>query len=139
MPNRDLAQNIIDLVLDAGLSCNEYGYELDDRYFDLNGRERFALEHTDPYAEGFLTNVHQRGQCAGEYCTIHNRSDHHLRHWRQHWRGDRGIMERIDPVTGIGHPDLDSPWPNDSYEWIHGCDGGCALPVYPNDVDKEDQ
>lgn len=71
-----------------------------------------------------LRQVHSPDRCAGENCTIHNRSDHHMRSWPQHWRGDRGIMERICP-HGVGHPDPDSPWPSTSSEWVHGCDGCC--------------
>lgn len=80
------------------------------------------LEHSDVH----LTNVHSPQSCLGEYCTIHNRSDHHMRLWPQHWRSDRGIIERICP-HGVGHPDPDSPWFDDSYEWVHGCDGCCLI------------
>ena len=67
------------------------------------------LEHT----ETVLHNVHSPSACAGANCTIHNRSDHHMRSFPQHWRSDRGIMERICP-HGVGHPDPDSPWPSGS-------------------------
>ena len=53
-----------------------------------------------------LANVHDPSQCEGEACCIHNPSDHHMIDWPQHWRGDRGIMERICP-HGVGHPDPD--------------------------------
>lgn len=53
-----------------------------------------------------LWNVHRRGQCVGTYCSIHRFSSHHMRNWRQHWRSDRQLMERICPC-GIGHPDPD--------------------------------
>ena len=79
------------------------------------------LEHTDIA----LCNVHSPTKCAGQTCTIHNRSNHTMRAFPQHWREDRGIMERICS-HGVGHPDPDSPWPNDSHEWIHGCDGCCV-------------
>lgn len=80
-----------------------------------------CLEH----ASGILFNTHTADKCAGDFCTIHNRSDHCMRSFPQHWRSDRGIMERICPC-GIGHPDPDSPWASDSYEWIHGCCGHCS-------------
>lgn len=67
-----------------------------------------------------LKLVHHIGQCKGRYCTIHNRSDHHMRTWVQHWREDRGIMERICK-HGIGHPDPDEI----SDDTVHGCDGCC--------------
>jgi hypothetical protein len=82
--------------------------------------ERTLLEHSDEA----LTNTHPATACNGQWCTIHNRSDHHMRQLPQHWRSDRGIMERICP-HGIGHPDPDSPWPNESSNWTHGCDGCC--------------
>ena len=80
------------------------------------------LEHSDIT----LFNVHSSTQCAGQPCTIHNRTDHHMRSFSQHWRDDRKIMERICP-HGIGHPDPDSPLAHDSHEWIHGCDGCCSI------------
>lgn len=72
-----------------------------------------------------LSRVHSPDNCAGFFCTIHNRSDHSMRSFPQHWRSDRGIMERICP-HGVGHPDPDSPWELDSNMWIHGCDGCCG-------------
>lgn len=64
--------------------------------------------------------MHTADKCAGDYCTIHNRSDHHMRSYPQHWRGDRGIMERICP-HGVGHPDPDEI----NQDRTHGCDGCC--------------
>jgi hypothetical protein len=80
-----------------------------------------TLEHSDVV----LTNVHSPYKCAGQRCTIHHRSNHSMRSFPQHWRSDRGIMERVCP-HGIGHPDPDSPWDENSAAWIHGCDGCCA-------------
>jgi len=68
--------------------------------------------------------VHNKSQCRGEYCCIHNPSKHHMNDWPQHWRDDRGIMERICP-HGIGHPDPDQIMANE-HNWIHGCDGCCS-------------
>lgn len=76
------------------------------------------LENSDETLHG----VHPADTCAGDHCTIHNRSDHHMRGWPQHWRDDRALMERICP-HGIGHPDPDEINPNT----IHGCDG-CCIP-----------
>jgi hypothetical protein len=84
-----------------------------------NNMEKYVMEHTD-----IALVVHEADRCIGEYCTVHNKSDHSMRSFPQHWRGDRGIMERICP-HGIGHPDPDSPWPANSAEWVHGCDGCC--------------
>jgi hypothetical protein len=69
--------------------------------------------------------VHNEAQCFGEVCTIHNRSSHHMRDFRQHWRGDRGIMERTCE-HGVGHPDPDDYriYTGDDHG-VHGCDGCC--------------
>lgn len=82
--------------------------------------EVVTLENSD-----VRLTVHEAGRCAGEFCTIHNRSSHEMRSWTQHWRSDRKIMERICPTHGTGIPDPDSPWDKDSYEWIHG---SCGCP-----------
>lgn len=81
-----------------------------------------VLEHTDT-----VIYTHESGDCYGDFCTIHNRSNHPMRSFPQGWRWDRGIMERICP-HGIGHPDPDE------YKLIsfpsymaHGCDGCCTL------------
>ena len=80
------------------------------------------LEHSDVY----FPFLHDKEKCAGQACTIHNRSDHSMRNFPQHWRGDRGIMERTCP-HGIGHPDPDE-WQivNGKDSGTHGCDGCCG-------------
>lgn len=75
------------------------------------------LEHSNER----VYNVHSPEVCIGGYCTIHNRSYHRMRNWPQHWRSDRGIMERICP-HGVGHPDPDDI----STNTVHGCDGCCS-------------
>lgn len=85
-----------------------------------------------PFNEGKI-RVHLASRCEGHPCCIHNPSDHIMKDWRQHWRGDRGLMERLCP-HGIGHPD-----PDDldfkrrvrgdvvaGWEGVHGCDGCCT-------------
>lgn len=77
--------------------------------------------------------VHDPQKCAGTPCSIHNRSAHSMRAFPQHWRGDRGLMERMCP-HGVGHPDPDHlahvrATRGDEAavtESIHGCDGCCA-------------
>lgn len=86
----------------------------------LPQRERVQLEHTSEVLE----NVHRGDECAGPACAIHRRTEHSMRSFRQHWRSDRGIMERICP-HGIGHPDPDAPRPAGD-PGVHGCDGCCA-------------
>lgn len=67
---------------------------------------------------------HDADKCLGEYCTIHNRSDHVMRSFPQMWRSDRGFMERICP-HGVGHPDPDEVYLNNKWDWSHACDGCC--------------
>jgi hypothetical protein len=55
---------------------------------------------------GQKIRVHTEEKCKGEYCVIHNPSDHHMLDWPTNWRSDRFLMERICPC-GIGHPDPD--------------------------------
>lgn len=81
---------------------------------------KYQLENSDVW----LVNVHEADTCIGETCVIHKKTDHAMRSWPQEWRPDRGIMERVCK-HGVGHPDPDSPWPVDSSQWIHGCDGCC--------------
>jgi len=66
--------------------------------------------------------AHMPDKCKAETCTIHNPSEHHMRDWPQHWRADRGIMERICE-HGIGHPDPDDT----NLDTTHGCDGCCRV------------
>lgn len=80
-----------------------------------NKNGRVLLEHTDTYL-----SCHYDWQCKGEYCTMHNRSDHHMRSFPQYWRSDMGFMERTCP-HGIGHPDPDEIAKRPG----HGCDGCC--------------
>jgi hypothetical protein len=79
-----------------------------------------TLENTE-----ILIRTHWQGQCANEVCTIHNRSDHHMRFFPQWWRSDRKIMERICE-HGVGHPDPDEyRIINGLDDGVHGCDGCC--------------
>lgn len=82
-----------------------------------------------------LVGVHSPMLCQGRHCSVHNPSDHHMVTWQQHWRDDRGMMERICP-HGIGHPDPDHmsyletvlDYEEYFYEGFHGCDGCCRKP-----------
>ena len=90
----------------------------------------FLLENTNRY----LGHVHDEKLCEGRPCTIHNRSHHHMRSFKQYWRSDRSIMERICP-HGVGHPDPDEyKLLINEYEGIHGCDGCCLSPEKENNV-----
>lgn len=90
------------------------------------------LEHNAAQSARLL-NVHSRKLCDGQVCCIHNRSAHTMRRFKQIWRDDRSLMERVCP-HGVGHPDPDhlayiASLRGSEYaqeEAIHGCDGCCA-------------
>ena len=77
--------------------------------------------------------VHDKGDCKGQYCCIHNPSDHIMKDFPTNYRFDRGLMERICPC-GVGHPDPDdlafkaSLGIDVEVEGIHGCCGCCIEP-----------
>jgi hypothetical protein len=76
------------------------------------------LEHTDEYIFTHLVT-----QCHNsERCTIHNKSDHSMRSFPQHFRFDRMLMERIC-THGVGHPDPDEFYLEVNAKGVHGCDG----------------
>ena len=80
---------------------------------------------------------HSPGKCAGQFCTMHNLSDHHMRSFPQLWRYDRGIMERVCP-HGVGHPDPDDfKCKTIKGESVHGCDGCCHPKVYAERTERE--
>lgn len=84
--------------------------------------DQVRLEHTDRWL-----SCHESDQCLGkgEVCSLHNRTDHHMRSFPQHWRGDRYLMERTCP-HGIGHPDPDDYMILSGRDsGVHGCDGCC--------------
>lgn len=78
-----------------------------------------------------LLDTHpQSADCERYGCPIHSPSQHHMRDWPTHWRGDRQLMERICP-HGVGHPDPDHiGWVRRTrgegtalVESVHGCCG----------------
>jgi len=87
---------------------------------------RMLLENTHLYIW-----CHDELSCRGEYCTLHNRSDHHMRGMKQNWRGDLGYIERIC-THGIGHPDPDEIFP----DAVHGCDGCCMPSGWESKLEK---
>lgn len=93
---------------------------------DALSSTRMLLENTNSYIW-----CHDELSCRGDYCTLHNRSDHHMRSMPQKWRGDRGIIERICD-HGIGHPDPDEI----SLNKVHGCDGCCVPSNWESTLEK---
>lgn len=69
-----------------------------------------------------LIYTHTSDKCAGNFCVIHNPSDHGMIGWKTHWRSDASKMERLCSHN-VGHPDPDS-YIHDNY-FVHGCDGCC--------------
>lgn len=88
-------------------------------------------EWTDDFGNK-LVDVHEQWQCMRGNCTIHKPSDHRMRSFKQKWRYDRALMERICP-HGIGHPDPDEIGLDESGRGVHGCDG-CCLETMEFDV-----
>lgn len=84
-------------------------------------------------SENQVIVTHDAAKCAGRHCCIHNPSDHHMRSWTMHWRDDTGVMERLCPEHGVGHPDPDDAAFNVR---IHGC-CGCCTPHKVIDIDTE--
>lgn len=74
--------------------------------------------------------VHDKEDCQGRHCCIHNPSNHIMKDWPTHWRDDRKLMERICK-HGVGHPDPDDLAHKKSIGFdvevigVHGCDGCC--------------
>lgn len=86
------------------------------------GYDRVLLEHTKTWL-----HCHSADKCMTQVCSLHNRSDHGMRHMPQNWRGDRYQMERICG-HGIGHPDPDDHNLLTGIDnGFHGCDGCCSF------------
>ena len=49
---------------------------------------------------------HDPTECPEAVCVFHNRTNHHIRDFRQRWNLSRGIMERIC-THNVPHPDPD--------------------------------
>lgn len=75
-----------------------------------------------------IEKMHTHGPelCAGQVCCIHNPSNHWMRGWRQVWRPDRAIVERICP-HGVGFPDPDDLKVKAGDDVYGGC-GKCRIP-----------
>lgn len=81
-------------------------------------------------SETQVITTHDASRCAGQYCCIHNPSEHAMRDWVMYWRDDKKVMERLCPKHGVGHPDPDDAAFNTrvgrSYLNVHGCCGCCG-------------
>jgi hypothetical protein len=94
--------------------------------YHLDGSSSSMIRVTSEHrmADVKLSNVHSPAACAGQYCCIHNPSDHPLTTWPQVWQSNKRLMERQCP-HGVSHPDPDDPQATLPVELAHGCDGCC--------------
>lgn len=101
-----------------GLTWPEYGtwVEIDE----LPVPESRQADRWPVRLQGRETIVAHGVKVCERPCAIHWPSGHHMRSWPQHWRGDRGIIERVCD-HGTGHPDPDDK----SRDRVHGCCGCC--------------
>lgn len=94
--------------------------------------------HTSAEPLSFVVDAHRRlvvthsaTNCARP-CPVHAPSEHPLREWPRLWRADRGIVERLCPTHGVGHPDPDDLRVRNHWaEAVHGCCGCCDPSLYP--------
>ena len=109
--------------------CKHCGY--DGCVCDDEKRINRTVSKLLPHEKAYLKklNTHAPDKCEGRPCCVHNPSDHHMRSWPMNFRFDKGIMERICPEHGVGHPDPDDAdyWLSIDKEYmtIHGCCGCC--------------
>jgi len=82
---------------------------------------------------GTVIKTHDRDQCSGKYCTIHNNSDHHMIKWKQIWDEKNRRIMRICSHN-VAHLDPDE-LPSALKE--HFCDG-CCSPSSQFDADFEE-
>lgn len=140
----DVAQGIAGWLLKKSMPyAKMYTFELQD-WQKLNDGWAFDEDEDEDYLDAWLhlernqlensnkfMYTHKKEDCKGEWCTIHNRSDHIMRAFPQHFRYDRMLMERICPHE-IGHPDPDDiklTGPYAESEAVHGCDGCCGMDI----------
>jgi hypothetical protein len=84
-------------------------------------------------ATGQVVYYHKPELCEGQFCPMHNPSEHHMREWPMHARGDLVLpmIDRVCPHDAL-HPDPDSlAWAlrqKADFKWYHGaCDGCCTI------------
>lgn len=79
-----------------------------------------------------IVGVHNPTQCIGEFCTIHNPSDHGMHSWPQ-VMGSGAVMYRVCPCNNV-HVDPDDPaaLPLPSGHCRPECDGCCIDPAAVN-------
>jgi hypothetical protein len=89
-----------------------------------------------------VLSIHNAKDCSG-WCAFHRPVPAVSNDWPMHWREDRGILERICPCHGIGHPDASQMLYMRSqgrgYENVHGCTTTCECgPMIIDQVDLKE-
>lgn len=100
--------------------------------WDLYGNAVSTGEVLGEVNHGTIVYTHGEDECSGEFCALHNPSDHPLKDAPMVFRMDRqGLIERTCE-HGVGHPDPDSvshfKRNGDLEQGVHGCDGCCSPP-----------
>lgn len=79
-----------------------------------------GLEHTS-----ISITFHEEGECAGNVCVVHHKTDHHMRGYRQFYNLRQGIMYRVCSHD-VRHPDPDdTKFISGEYDGKHDCDACC--------------
>lgn len=77
---------------------------------------------------GQVLQTHERGQCFGQWCAVHQPMPGPWAEWPRQWRQDRSIMERKCP-HGVGHPVAEmydfAVAQGRAYDLVHGCCRDC--------------
>ena len=78
-----------------------------------------------------LAAPHDPALCAGQACSRHHPSNHHMRTWPKVWRELYGYSDRMCS-HGVGHPDPDDVVHLQGLGEVnteHACDGCCIAPL----------
>jgi len=138
LSKRDLMEKVISRYEQiSALTCEECGgpgelkvhggwWKTTCAAHDPDAKEKVVT--TYEVANGTLRNVHLAGTCAGEYCCVHNPSDHHMVTWPQHWDSAQRVMMRECP-HGQLHFDPNDPKAATRAALGHECDGCCTAPL----------
>ena len=69
--------------------------------------------------------AHTQEMCSHEVCSLHKRTEHHMRSFRQIFRYNINVMSRVC-THGAWHPDPDDPTLlSGEYNGEHECDACC--------------
>ena len=100
-----------------------------------------------------IIGIHSPDDCLGEFCCIHNPSDHPMKDFPTLWRQKSESFEVGPPLMertcshGIGHPDPDHiaavrKLRGDAEadaDGVHGCDGCCSRDDFPKTIEELNQ